>query len=73
VVGGGSICTSFPEFATRFFDVVCAGGVDSVPDVVADYLSGSLKPIYRSPVADISAYRVDHRCGRRAASIRPST
>jgi len=38
VVAGGSICTSFPEFATRFFDVVCAGGVDSVPEVVADYL-----------------------------------
>ena len=51
VVAGGSICTSFPEFATRFFDVVCAGGVDSVPDVVADYLRGSLKPIYRSPAA----------------------
>lgn len=61
VVAGGSICTSFPEFAARFFDVVCAGGVDSVPDVVADYLRGSLKPIYRSPIADISAYRVDHR------------
>jgi hypothetical protein len=61
VVGGGSICTSFPEFATRFFDVVCAGGVDSVPDVVADFLRGSLKPIYRSPIGQISSYRVDHR------------
>lgn len=61
VVGGGSICTSFPEFASRFFDVVCAGGVDSVPDVVADYLRGSLKPIYRSPAARISSYKVDHR------------
>ena len=60
VVAGGSICTSFPEFATRFFDVVCAGGVDSVPDVVADYLRGSLRSIYRSPAAEISAYRVDH-------------
>ena len=40
VVAGGSICTSFPEFATRFFDVVCAGGVDSVREVVADYLRG---------------------------------
>jgi hypothetical protein len=61
VVAGGSICTSFPEFATRFFDVVCAGGVDSVRDVVADYLRGSLKPIYRSPAERISAYAVDHR------------
>ena len=60
VVAGGSICTSFPEFAARFFDVVCAGGVDSVREVVADYLRGSLKPIYRSPAAQISSYNVDH-------------
>jgi radical SAM superfamily enzyme YgiQ (UPF0313 family) len=60
VVAGGSICTSFPEFATEFFDVVCAGGVDSVRDVVADYLRGSLRPIYRSPAAHISSYAVDH-------------
>ncbi len=60
VVAGGSICTSFPEFATRFFDVVCAGGVDSVREVVADYLRGSLKPIYRSPVDRISPYAIDH-------------
>ena len=60
VVAGGSICTSFPEFAARFFDVVCAGGVDSVREVVADYLRGSLKPIYRSPIARISPYAIDH-------------
>jgi hypothetical protein len=60
VVAGGSICTSFPEFASRFFDVVCAGGVDSVRDVVADYLRGSLKPIYRSPTLRISSYAIDH-------------
>jgi hypothetical protein len=61
VVAGGSICTSFPEFAARFFDVVCAGGVDSVPEVISDYLSGSLKPIYRSPAERISYYSVDYR------------
>jgi hypothetical protein len=60
VIAGGSICTSFPEFATEFFDVVCAGGVDSVRDVVADYLRGSVRRIYRSPVAHISSYAVDH-------------
>jgi len=60
VVAGGSICTSFPEFAIRFFDVVCVGGVDSVRDVVADYLRGSLKPIYRSPADRISPYAIDH-------------
>ena len=60
VVAGGSICTSFPEFASRFFDVVCAGGVESVRAVVADYLQGSLKSIYRSPAERISSYPVDH-------------
>ena len=61
VVAGGSICTSFPEFAARFFDVVCAGGVDSVREVVADYLRGSLRRIYRSPTERISPYAIDHR------------
>ena len=60
VVAGGSICTSFPEFASQFFDAVCAGGVDSVPAVVADFLKGSLKPIYRSPIAAISSYALDY-------------
>jgi hypothetical protein len=60
VVAGGSICTVFPEFASQFFDVVCAGGVDSVPAVVADFLNGSLKPIYRSPSARISSYAIDY-------------
>src|SRR6478609_4951068 len=58
VVAGGSICTSFPEFASQFFDVVCAGGVDSVPTVVADFLNGSLKTIYRSSIARISSYPI---------------
>ena len=60
VVAGGSICTSFPEFASQFFDVVCAGGVDSVPTVVADFLNGSLKTIYRSSIARISSYPIDY-------------
>jgi len=60
VVAGGSICTSFPEFAAQFFDAVCAGGVDSVPAVVADFLRGSLQPIYRSPAARITSYAVDY-------------
>jgi len=60
VVAGGSICTSFPDFASQFFDVVCAGGVDSVPAVVADFLNGSLKAIYRSPITRISPYAIDY-------------
>jgi len=60
VVAGGSICTSFPEFASQFFDAVCAGGVDCVPAVVADFLAGSLKRIYRSPIARISSYALDY-------------
>jgi hypothetical protein len=60
VVAGGSICTTFPEFATQFFDAVCAGGVDSVPQVVADFERDALQPIYRSPAMQISSYAVDY-------------
>ena len=60
VVAGGSICTVFPEFAAQFFDVVCAGGVDSVPEVVADYQRGCLKRIYRSAIARITDYEIHH-------------
>jgi radical SAM superfamily enzyme YgiQ (UPF0313 family) len=66
VVAGGSICTSFPEFASQFFDAVCAGGVDSVPAVVSDFLKGSVKPIYRSPIAAISSYAIDYSLFTRA-------
>jgi hypothetical protein len=61
VVGGGSICTLFPEFAAQFFDAVCCGGVDIVREVVADFEAGRLKPIYRSPPGQISDYEVDYR------------
>ena len=61
VVAGGSVCTLFPEFAAEFFDVVCAGGVESAAEVAADFLTGRLKPIYRSPIAAIRPYRVDYR------------
>jgi len=71
VIAGGSICTSFPEFATQFFDAVCAGGVDSVATVVADFLNGSLKPIYRSAATKISSYSVDYSLLTRSG-INPS-
>jgi hypothetical protein len=60
VVAGGSICTLFPEFATRFFDVVCVGGVESVAEVASDLLRGDLKRIYRSPISHIRPYEVDY-------------
>src|SRR5262245_10152550 len=60
VIAGGSICTMFPEFAAQFFDAVCAGGVDSVRQVVADFERGELKPIYRSATMQISSYAVDY-------------
>ena len=61
VAAGGSICTVFPEFATRFFDAVCAGGVENAADVAADFVAGRLKPIYRAPIAAIRRYAVDYR------------
>jgi len=62
VVAGGSVCTQFPEFATEFFDVVCAGGVEIVADLMADLKAGRpLKPIYRSPITRVDDYPVDYR------------
>jgi hypothetical protein len=66
VVGGGSICTVFPEFATQFFDVVCAGGVDSVKQLVDDYERGTLRKIYRSPITNISSYAIDYSLLRKS-------
>jgi hypothetical protein len=60
VVAGGSICTMFPEFAAQFFDAVCAGGVDSVRQVIADFERDALQRIYRSPTMQISPYAVDY-------------
>jgi hypothetical protein len=60
VVAGGSVCTSFPEFATQFFDVVCAGGVESAREVANDFLRGRLRPIYRSDIRQIVPYAVDY-------------
>jgi len=61
IVAGGSICTLFPDFARQFFDVVCAGGVDCVVDVMRDYEKRAVKPIYYSPQSNIRDYRLDHR------------
>ena len=60
VVAGGSICTMFPEFAAQFFDVVCAGGVDVVPRIIADFERNALRSIYRSPAIQISSYALDY-------------
>jgi hypothetical protein len=51
--------------------VVCVGGVDAVRTVVADFLRGSLQPIYRSPATQISRYRVDYGLFARSG-INPS-
>jgi hypothetical protein len=59
-VAGGSVCTLFPEFASEFFDVVCAGGVDRVAQVMSDYERGTLRPIYRSSQGRLTDYRVDY-------------
>jgi radical SAM superfamily enzyme YgiQ (UPF0313 family) len=59
-VAGGSICTLFPNFAAEFFDVVCAGGVDSVPEVIRDFENGELRQVYVSPPVSIGDYRVDY-------------
>ncbi len=60
VVAGGSVCTSFPEFASDYFDSVCSGGVESVPAVVSDYLAGQLRPIYRAHGGNRAAFVADY-------------
>jgi hypothetical protein len=69
VVAGGSVCTAFPEFATRFFDAVCVGSVDTVPRVLEDFLAGRLQPIYRAEPGEVGRYVADYslfeRCGIR--------
>jgi radical SAM superfamily enzyme YgiQ (UPF0313 family) len=61
VVAGGSVCTQFPEFATQFFDAVCAGGIECAADVMADFEADRpLQPIYRSPITQIAKYPVNY-------------
>jgi radical SAM superfamily enzyme YgiQ (UPF0313 family) len=67
VVAGGSVCTQFPEFATQFFDVVCAGGVDAVTELMDDLRAGRpLKTIYCSPIMRIGGYSVDYGLFRKS-------
>ena len=61
VVAGGNFCSLFPEFAAGFFDAVCAGGIESVADIMADVERGSLRKIYRSPQTRVAQHRVDYR------------
>jgi hypothetical protein len=70
-VAGGNICSMFPEFASRFFDVVCAGGVDATAAVMRDFERRALQPIYRHPPEQISSYRRDHRLLAQSRIRRP--
>lgn len=72
VIAGGSICTLFPDFAARFFDAVCAGGVDAVPDAVSDYLNGRLKTVYVWPASRITRYELDYSLLTRAGISLPA-
>ena len=71
VVAGGNVCSMFPAFAARFFDVVCVGGVDSVRDVFRDFALGSVKPIYRSPQERITHYKINYALLGRAGIALP--
>lgn len=70
VVAGGNFCTLFPDFAAGFFDAVCAGGVECVLQVVADFERGALRGIYRSAQTRTAAYRIDYSIFQRSG-IRP--
>ena len=70
-IAGGSICTLFPEFSSDFFDVVCAGSVDSVRTIMADYSKGNLQSIYNHRSTQITAYRVPYQLLTAAGIIPP--
>jgi radical SAM superfamily enzyme YgiQ (UPF0313 family) len=72
VVAGGSICTLFPEFSGRFFDVVCAGGVEAVAKFMQDYETGMTKPLYRSAQHEIMSYNLDHSLLNKAGVTPPA-
>lgn len=71
VVAGGNFCSLFPEFAARFFDTVCAGGIESVVDVMADFERGHVRPIYRSPQTRLADHRVDYALLRQSGIALP--
>lgn len=71
VVGGGMICSLFPAFASRFFDVVCVGGVDAVTDIARDFLAGEAQPIYRSDYLTPRPVTLDHGLWTRAGIRSP--
>jgi radical SAM superfamily enzyme YgiQ (UPF0313 family) len=60
-VAGGNVCSIFPEFARRFFDVVCVGSVEATAAVMSDFERNALRPVYRHQSAQVSPYRLDHR------------
>lgn len=66
VVAGGSICTLYPEFCADYFDVVCAGGVESSGAVADDYRNGTLKKIYTSTNKDTTSLKLDYGLLRRS-------
>ena len=70
-VAGGSICSLFPEFAAGFFDVVCAGGMESVADVAEDFTAGTLKQVYRSGYLQPGPVRLDFSLLTRAGIRSP--
>ena len=60
-VAGGNICSLFPDFASRFFDVVCVGSVDATAAVMRDFERDALRRVYRHQSTRVVPYRLDHR------------
>jgi len=60
-VAGGNICTLFPRFASRFFDVVCVGSVDVTAAIMRDFERNALRRVYRHQSRRVEPYRLDYR------------
>lgn len=59
VIGGGNICTMFPDFSINYFDVVFSGGIECISQFIVDFENNCIKTIYYSPQNKISNYSVD--------------
>lgn len=62
VIFGGYHPTLVPEEAKGHADAVCIGEAEpNLPEMIADYASGRLRPYYQNGTADLAALKVPNR------------
>lgn len=62
VIVGGYHPTFLPEEASTHADGVCVGEAEAnIPEMIADFRAGRLKPIYRNPAVDLKGLAIPDR------------